>query len=170
MNGLRMLGGVAGAAILAMSGLLVPVTGAGAAAPPPCRNADLKASYHAADSATSHRFGRIVLKNVSGHRCTTGGFGGLSYVGHGDGTQIGAAADRVGTAKTLVLVPGARAASLVDETVADVYPRHTCRPRHVDGFRVYVPNATRSQFVVHPTRGCANPDVHLISHRAYRLR
>ena len=169
MKGLRVLGGVVGAAVLAMGGLLVPGATVGAAVPA-CTNADLVASYHAADSATSHRYGRIRLKNVSGHRCTTGGFGGLSYVGHGDGTQIGAAADRVGRARTVLLGPGAKAVSLVDETVAGVYPRRTCRPTHVDGFRVYVPNATRSQFVEHPTRGCANPDVHLITHRAYHLR
>lgn len=154
--------------------LVAPVSGpaaAGTAATRACGNSDLKASYHAKDAAMSHRYGRIVLKNVSGSDCATGGYGGLSYVGNGDGTQIGAAADRDGgKVTTFVLEPGAKAVSRVDETVADVYPRHRCRPAHVDGFRVYVPNATRSQFVVHPTTGCRNHAVHLISHRPYHLR
>ncbi len=50
----------------------------------------------------SHRFGRIILTNVSDHSCKIGGYGGLSYVGGGDGTQVGAPADRVpGTVRAL---------------------------------------------------------------------
>ena len=37
----------------------------------------------------------------------------------------------------------------------------------VDGFRVYVPDETRSQFIEHKTIGCANPKVHLLEHKAY---
>ena len=46
--------------------------------------------------------------------------------------------------------------------------RGRCRQTSVDGFRVYVPDATRSQFVEHRTTGCANAAVHLIGHRPYR--
>ena len=134
-----------------------------------CTNADLAASYRAGGSATSHRYGWIRLRNVSDHDCRTGGFGGLSYVGNGDGTQIGAAADREpGRIRTIVLRPGERVRSRVTETSAGPYPRRKCRPAHVDGFRVYVPNATESQYIEHPTTGCRNAAVHLLSHRAYR--
>jgi uncharacterized protein DUF4232 len=174
MMAIRVLAGVLGAAALAVGGTWAAggtLAGAGAADVPACTNADLDASYHATDAGAGHRYGRIVLENVSGHRCSTGGYGGLSYVGHGDGTQIGAAADRAGgKVRTLVLRPGAKAVSPVDATVAANYPRRTCKPTHVDGFRVYVPNATRSQFVAHPTRGCANAKVHLLAHKPYRLR
>jgi len=167
MKGLLGPGGVTAVAVLVV-GCLVPVTGAGAAELPNCRNVDLVASYRATDSGAGHRYGRIVLRNVSDHACWTGGYGGLSYVGHGDGTQIGAAADRTpGKVVTVVLDPGERARSAVDETVAGLYPRKKCRPRHVDGFRVYVPNATKSQFVRHRTIGCANARVHLIAHKPY---
>jgi hypothetical protein len=138
-------------------------------APHWCTNAQLHASYHATDSATSHRFGRIVLKNVSHHRCRTGGYGGLSYVGHGNGTQIGAAADRdPGTVRVVVLRPGQRVRSDVSEAVAGVFSASQCHPVAVDGFRVYVPNATRSQFIAHRTTGCSSSSVHLISHKPYR--
>jgi hypothetical protein len=135
---------------------------------PWCGNADLAASYRYSDSGAGHVYGWIVLRNVSGHACATGGFGGLSYVGDGDGTQIGAPADRDGTAVRVVLAPGQRVRSQVDETRAQNYPRKRCHRTHVDGFRIYVPDSTAAQFVAHPTTGCRNDAVHLLSHRAYR--
>lgn len=158
--------------LAAFSALLVPAATqapAGAtSAVPACTNADLAASFHHTDAGAGHRFGRLVLTNVSGHACRTGGFGGLSYVGHGNGTQIGAAARREGGWSPFTLQPGQRAFSPVDEVVAANYPAKTCKPTKVDGFRVYVPNATVSQFVPHRTTGCANTRVHLISHKSYR--
>lgn len=171
--------------VLAAAGVvaatLVPVSQIGAAsaagaaqasahrALPQCDSSDLRATYKNTDAGAGHRFGVLRLTNVSDHTCTTGGYGGLSYVGHGDGTQIGAAAERTkGTVQTIVLRPGERAHSAVSETVAQNYPRRACKPTHVDGFRVYVPNETRSQYVKHPTTGCARSSVHLISHRPFR--
>ncbi|MBB6627278.1 DUF4232 domain-containing protein [Nocardioides sp. KIGAM211] len=172
-NVMRALG-AAGVGVLAVGALVVPAGSAGAAGDsvtPACGNADLEVGYRAADAAMSHRYGRIVLTNVSDHACSTGGYGGLSYVGGGDGTQVGAAADRDGgKVTTFVLEPGEKAASRVDETVAGVYPKRKCRPTAVDGFRVYVPNATASQFVKHRTTGCRNADVHLIAHRPFHHR
>ena len=140
-----------------------------AAAAPACTNADLLASYRRSGAATSHTYGWIRLKNVSAHACRTGGYGGLSYVGGGNGTQIGAAADREPSpVRTIVLQPGQRVHSRVTEVSASPYPKRRCRPAAVDGFRVYVPNATRSQYVKHPTTGCRNARIHLLSHRAYR--
>ena len=130
-----------------------------------CTNADLNASYRATDAGAGHRYGRLILTNTSSTRCRTGGYGGLSYVGDGDGTQIGAAATRdPGKVRSYVVRPGQRLVSHVDATVAADYPRKRCHPAHVDGFRVFVPNATASQYVVHATRGCRNAAIHLLSH------
>jgi len=165
MRIIRLLG-VAG---LVLAGLVVPSGAGQATTVPACTNAELRASYHRTDAGMSHRYGRIVLKNVSDHACRTGGYGGLSYVGDGNGTQIGAAADRVpGRVRTIVVRPGQRVVSAVSATVASVYPRRECRRAHVDGFRVYIPNETRSQYIEHPTTGCRNDQVHLLSHKAYR--
>lgn len=134
-----------------------------------CTNGDLTASYRGGDAGMSHVHGRIVLTNTSDHVCRTGGYGGLSYVGGGDGQQVGAAADRAaGTVRTFVLEPGGRLTSKVAETSTAPYPASKCRPRPVDGFRVYVPDSTTSQFVAHPTTGCANPAVHLLAHGPLR--
>src|SRR6478735_7947475 len=142
----------AGAAALTVLGAgLVPAGAADARAVAECTNAELVASYHATDAGMSHQYGRLVLKNVSDHACRTGGYGGVSYVGGGDGTQVGAPADREpGHVRSIVVRPGEKVSSLVSETDAGVYPRRECRPAKVDGFRVYLPNETRSQFVKHP--------------------
>jgi hypothetical protein len=134
-----------------------------------CTNDHLVASYRGGDAAMSHTYGRIVLKNVSSQTCWVRGFGGLSYVGGGNGTQIGAAADRTpsSTPKT-VLAPGDKVRSPVVETSAAPYSKAKCQPTPVDGFRVYVPDETRSQYIAHPTTGCKNPAVHLLAHKAYR--
>ena len=146
-----------------------PVAPARAQAPVRCTNAELVASYRATDAGTSHRFGRIVLRNVSRHPCTIHGYGGLSYVGDGDGTQIGAAADRTPSrVRTIVVRPGQRVVSEVSATTTAPYPRRTCRPAPVDGFRVYLPGERHAQFVRHATTGCRNPQVHLLEHRAFR--
>jgi hypothetical protein len=153
---------------LALGGLLAPAVPA-AATTPACTNSDLTASYRHHDDGMGHRYGWIVLRNTSGHACHTGGYGGISYVGDGNGTQIGAAAARVpGKVATYVLKPGQRLRSALDEVTALNYPRKRCRPAHVDGFRVYVPNATLSQYVVHPTTGCRNRHIELLWHKPYR--
>jgi hypothetical protein len=155
-------------AVLA-AGMVVPASATSATAAPQCTNGDLVATYRDTDAGMNHRFGRIVLTNVSDHACRTGGYGGVSYVGGGDGTQIGAPADRDrAPVRTIVLRPGQRVKSKISAANADVYPRRPCRPTPVDGFRVYVPNETRSQFIAHRTTGCANPRVHLLTHQPYR--
>jgi hypothetical protein len=134
-----------------------------------CTKADLSATYRGGDAAMSHVYGRIVLRNTSTAPCWVKGYGGLSYVGGGNGTQVGAAADRTPspTPRT-VLQPGDKVRSAVVETSTGPYPRHQCRPTPVDGFRVYVPDETRSIYVPHPTTGCANASIHLLAHKAYR--
>lgn len=167
--------GTLAAAGLAVTGVLAlpsqaASTDAAAGAVPACTVGDLSVAYHGTDAAMSHRFGRIVLTNVSDHACRTGGYGGLSYVGDGDGTQIGAAATRDhngAKAHTIVMKPGQHAVSEVSAAVAGVYPKKTCRPASVDGFRVYIPNETHSVYVKHHTTGCRNPDVDLLTHQAF---
>ena len=136
---------------------------------PECTKANLSAKYRGGDAAMSHVYGRIVLRNVSDETCFVKGYGGLSYVGGGNGTQVGAPADRTPspTPKT-VLAPGDKVRSAVAETSYAPYPRRKCQPTEVDGFRVYAPDETRSFFIEHPTTGCANPAIHLLEHKAYR--
>jgi hypothetical protein len=157
-----------GVMALAPSGTAASGEQAAARSAPECTNANLTAKYRGGDAATSHYYGRIVLRNTSDQTCWVQGYGGLSYVGGGNGTQVGAAADRTPSKKPrVVLEPGDKVRSAVVETSFAPYPKRTCKPTKVDGFRVYVPDETRSQFIEHKTTGCANPKVHLLAHKAY---
>lgn len=164
----RLLTSAAALAVVAGGALVAPA--ATAASTPACGNADLAASYRHSDDGAGHRFGWIVLTNTSGHACHTGGYGGVSYVGDGDGTQIGAPAVRRdhAAATTFVVKAGGRLRSPIDEARAGNFGKKKCHQAHVDGFRVYVPNATLSQFVPHATTGCRNAKVHLLSQKPYR--
>ncbi len=134
-----------------------------------CTKANLSAKYKGGDAAMSHVYGRIILRNTSEDTCYVKGYGGLSYVGKGNGTQIGAPADRTpsATPKT-VLQPGDKVRSAIVETSTGPYSKKECQPTKVDGFRVYVPDETRSIFIEHKTIGCANPEIHLLEHKPYR--
>lgn len=133
-----------------------------------CTNAQVTASYKGGDAAMSHVYGRIVLRNTSDVSCWIRGYGGLSYVGGGNGKQVGAAADRTPSTKPkVVLAPGDKVRSAVVETSYAPYPKKQCQPTPVDGFRVYIPDETKSQFIEHMTIGCANDAIHLLEHKAY---
>jgi uncharacterized protein DUF4232 len=137
-------------------------------ATPECTNAEVTATYKGGDAAMSHVYGRIILRNTSETTCWVRGYGGLSYVGGGDGKQVGAAADRTPSNKPkVVLAPGDKVRSAVVETSTGPYSKKQCQPTPVDGFRVYIPDETRSQFIEHPTTGCANDEIHLLTHKAY---
>lgn len=165
----RRLAAAAAGFALAAGGLVsaLPATASGT---PLCTNADLAASYHHSDDAAGHRYGFIVLRNTSGHACHTGGYSGVSYVGDGNGTQIGAPAVRTdrSAVATYVLRPGQRLRSPLDEVSAFNFPRSTCRRAHVDGFRIYVPESTLAQYVPHPTTGCRNHHVKLLFEKPLR--
>ena len=166
---IRRLAAAAAGLALAAGGSVTALP-ASASGTPSCTNADLTASYRHTDDGAGHRFGFLVLRNTSDHRCHTGGYGGVSYVGDGNGTQIGAPAVRTDASAiaTYVLAPGQRLRSPLDEVNAFNFSQKRCRRAHVDGFRVYVPNATRSQYVPHATTGCRNHHVTLIFQRPLR--
>ncbi len=165
---LRLLAATAGLA-LAAGGAFAAVPAVGASTPA-CTNADLTASYRHTDDGAGHHFGFIVLHNTSDRTCHTGGYSGVSYVGDGNGTQIGAPAVRTDAAdvRVFVVAPGQRLRSPLDEVNAFNFSATRCRRAHVDGFRVYVPNSTKSQYVPHPRTGCRNHHVHLLFQKPLR--
>jgi hypothetical protein len=102
--------------------------------------------------------------NTSSHRCTIDGYPGVSYVGGGNGTQVGAAADReqADQRKLIVLSPDQVATVQLRESAAGNFTG-SCRAQPVEGLRIYPPHNTASVFVPRKTTGCANPKVHLLS-------
>lgn len=105
---------------------------------------------------------RVVLTNTGDEPCSLQGWPGVSFVGGGNGTQIGAAATQDRTAKhpTVMLLPNGHAHVPLQITQAENYPKATCRPTTIDGLRIYVPGETKAIFVRESeVMACANKDV-----------
>lgn len=91
----------------------------------------------------------LVLTNNGSTQCSLQGWPGVSFVGDGNGTQLGKAADldRSTPHPTVVLQPGGTAQAPLRITQALNYPEADCGPKPADGFRVYPPGSTESLFV-----------------------
>ncbi|NUU07123.1 DUF4232 domain-containing protein [Leifsonia sp. C5G2] len=91
----------------------------------------------------------LVLTNTGSTECSLQGWPGVSFVGDGNGTQLGAAAsfDRSKPHPTVVLQPGGTATAPLKITQALNYDEAECKPKAADGFRVYPPGSTESLFV-----------------------
>lgn len=138
--------------------------------PARCTTRDLRVSLSAGEGAAGSTYFDLTLTNTSKHPCRTGGFGGVSLVGDGNGTQIGAPADRTQTDKVraITLQPGGKATATLRETNAENYPATKCRPAPAEGFRVYPPNETHAAYVAHGSTGCRNEKLHLLSLAPYQ--
>ncbi|CCH77458.1 conserved exported hypothetical protein [Nostocoides japonicum T1-X7] len=127
---------------------------------PYCANSDLRASLVNLQGTAGSQVGDLRLTNVAAGSCWTRGYPGVSYVGYGNGTQIGrAAAWDTGTVRTITLAPGQHADSPIRMVDARNYPAATCLPTPVDGLRVYVPGSTLAKYIPHPTTGCRSSSV-----------
>jgi hypothetical protein len=111
----------------------------------------------------------IVLHNTGSTSCTVQGWPGVSYVGHGNGTQIGGAASLVRTAPhpTVTLQPGGTAQAHLSAHS----PQESCTTAPVDGVRVYPPGSKQSFFdstqLVTTGGVCADASTSLLSVEAF---
>jgi len=113
-----------------------------------CRAAQLAGSLTPAPGGASAGSMHYVLTltNAGSSSCTTGGYPGVSFVGDGNGSQLGPAARRDGGPGELVTLQptdSARAAL----TVAQAANFPDCAPQTADGLRVYPPDDRDSLFV-----------------------
>ncbi len=124
--------------------------GAGGSASGRCESPELAGSLlpEEGGAGAGHYEVWIVLKNEAPEACTLQGWPGVSFVGDGDGEQIGAAAefDRSSPHETVTLEPGASARALVRVSQAANYGDE-CGETPADGLRVYPPGEKRSLFV-----------------------
>lgn len=107
----------------------------------------------------------LVLTNTGPTACELQGWPGVSFVGDGNGTQLGAAAtmDRFSPHAAITVPPKGSAHVPLRISDAEDYAKAHCRPAKADGLRVYAPGETRSIFV--RTKGltaCRNKDVQLL--------
>jgi hypothetical protein len=94
---------------------------------------------------------------------------GVSFVGKGDGTQLGAAAefDLSIAATTVTLAPGGSVHAPLKIAVAENFDASSCQPSAADGLRVYAPGETHSQFVADTDyTACLNASVPLMTVQA----
>lgn len=104
----------------------------------------------------------LVLTNASDQECTVEGYPGVSFV-DGSGTQIGAPADRDGSAAAVVtLAPGASATTTLQQTNARNYGAD-CGLTPASGLRVYPPGATDSLILPQEIAACSATSIVLMT-------
>lgn len=97
----------------------------------------------------------LTFRNTSTSRCVLDGHPGVSFVGKGDGTQLGDPAARPSSATRRVrLQPGDTTTALLRIANAGNYDPQRCAPTTADGFRVYPPDSRASAFVSFTTQAC----------------
>ncbi|OII36120.1 hypothetical protein BIU98_00445 [Curtobacterium sp. MMLR14_010] len=128
-------------------------TGAEGAAPnqnaAACTTAHLSGAFAGATAGASNVEEELQLTNTGSTDCTLQGWPGVSLVGKGNGTQIGAAADldRTTPHATVALKPGTTAVARFHIVQADAFDASACKPATGDGFRVYPPGSKTSIFI-----------------------
>ncbi|GMA29194.1 hypothetical protein GCM10025874_24470 [Arenivirga flava] len=121
--------------------------------PPRCLASDLSGTAVTDEGGgAAGSFGlRLVLVNEGAASCSLQGWPGVSFVGGGDGTQLGepATQDRSGRYgdATVVLEPGGSAYAPLMVEQALNYSNADCQSRDADGFRVYPPGDEGSLFI-----------------------
>ncbi len=141
-----------------------------AAAPGLCNASMLAGSVDdTGGGAAGHIYMKLIVKNSSNQTCIIDGYPGVSLVGNGSGTQIGAPADRdamLPSTGPVTLNPGASAEAQLRYTQAGNYQNCTQTP--ADGLRVYPPSATDAFFIAHPLTGCSESSIVLLTIGAFR--
>lgn len=145
--------------------------GSGSTGRDACAVADLAGSIEpgsggAAGSVVVH----LALRNTGTTTCTVQGWPGVSFVGGGDGTQIGAPAtlDRSAPHPTVSLAPGSTAVAPLKVTRAENVPSSDCSLVTPEGFRVYPPGSEQSLFVAATSyTACRSSDTQLLSVQAF---
>ena len=125
-------------------------TGGSAGGPARCAADDLTGSIEpGSGGAAGSQIVHLALRNTGATTCTLQGWPGISFVGGGDGAQIGAAARQEKSAPhpTVTLRAGDTAVAPLQIVTASNFAAADCGPKAADGFRVYPPGSKASLFV-----------------------
>lgn len=136
---------------------------------PPQQCADSRLAVSVQDDPTGsgagQRLSYVVFRNTGPSACALRGAPGVSLVGDGNGTQIGAAAARSSSTSTVMIQPGSYALAALSYPNIDAHggaygdgeghdPQ--CEAKAVDGYRVYPPHSFRAFFTRVPDLyGCS---------------
>jgi hypothetical protein len=124
--------------------------------PLPCAVSSLRVGSKAPRGGASAGSSYLLLtfRNASSSTCTMNGHPGVSFVGRGNGTQLGSPAVRSGGLRSVELPPGRTTTALVQIANAADYDAATCEPTTSNGLRVYPPDSRASVFVRFRTQAC----------------
>ncbi|PYY36545.1 DUF4232 domain-containing protein [Curtobacterium sp. MCBD17_030] len=112
----------------------------------------------------------LALRNTGSASCTLQGWPGLSFVGDGNGTQVGASAtlDRSDARPTVTLAAGQTAYAPLRIVRAENLQPGDCTAQQPDGFRVYPPGSKQSLFIASTAYpACQQRSAQLLSVRAF---
>lgn len=111
----------------------------------------------------------IILSYTGSTTCTLQGWPGVSFVGDGNGTQLGAPAtlDWSAPHPTLTIKPGGKVQAPIDYSNADVYAPSECQEKLADGFRVYPPGSRTSIFIPEKWEACTSTQHKLLTVGAF---
>ncbi len=112
---------------------------------------------------------KLILANTSATSCILDGYPGVSLVGDGNGTQLGAPANRnaeLPSSGPITMDPASTAAAVLHYTQAGNYQGCTQAP--ADGLRVYPPSATDALYIAHPLTACTDAGIVLMTIGAFQ--
>jgi hypothetical protein len=118
-----------------------------------CPNSSLGVSIVYLDAGAGSLHYKVLFTNTSGSACELRGAPGVSVVGDGNGTRLGAAATGLQTGvKTWTLQSGdtISAALRITDIGTNGGPLTGCTVRRGDGYRVYPPHSGHAFFVQDP--------------------
>ena len=130
-----------------------------------CENANLSVEVQPESGAAGSLFSSIRFTNTGSAECALSGYPGVSVVGHGNGTQLGAPADQSpasGGLPTVQLPPGSAAVALLQETnIGDNGGPlgESCDVEAGDGYRIYPPHSFDAVFVQQSVPACTSGTV-----------
>jgi hypothetical protein len=133
--------------------------------PGTCTVNELSVTLGRANGAAGSQIVPIVFTNTGSSNCTLTGYPGVSFVGDGNGTQLGAAADEDASVAIVPnsLAPGDTVSAQLRITQAGNYSG-SCTVVPADGLRVYPPHSYEAVFVkANNLSACSNADVKLLS-------
>jgi hypothetical protein len=123
-----------------------------------CTVANLQVGVRAAagGAAAGSNYVLLTYRNTDALPCVLTGFPGVSFVGHGNGTQLGdpAARTRSAASSPVRLAAGTTTTSLLQIVNAGSYDASQCAPTTADGFRVYPPGSRAAVYVPFPVSAC----------------
>ncbi len=126
--------------------------------PQPCTTGQLALTLSGQNGAAGSTYVTLDLRNTAASACTLNGYPGVSYVGGGNGTQIGASAARDPSTPIATITVGAGQSAQSELRLIDpyVFDSAACNLQPTQGFRVYPPGQTTAAFVNDPGEACSS--------------